>query len=111
MIEQMLFDYLESAYTEGKEMDKDQLLNCYRALGRCGSANVIPFLEEILFKKAWKTFFGIDGSAHRQGAAMALMLMPPEWGAGDILKKASQSPFRAVKQAYKQAEAELNAPW
>ena len=109
--EKLLFDYLESAYTVGKELDKDRLLNCYRTLGRCGSHNVVPFLEEILFKKAWKSFFGIEGSAHRQGAAMALMLMPPDWGAGDLLKKASQSPFRAVKQAYRLAEAELNTPW
>ena len=111
MAEKLLFDYLESAYTEGRELDKDRLLNCYRTLGRCGSRNVIPFLEDILFKKAWKSFFGIEGSAHRQGAVMALMLMPPEWGVADILKKAAQSPFRAVKQAYRQAEAELNASW
>ena len=111
MMEKLLSDYLEAAYAEGKELDKDQLLNCYRALGRCGSQSTVPFLEDILLKKAWKSFFGIEGSAHRLGAAMALMLMPRDWGTADILKKASQSPFRAVRLACKQAEAELNASW
>lgn len=110
MSEKLLHDYLEEVYSEGREMDKDKLLNCYRTLGRCGSRAAIPFLEDILLKKAWKSFFSLESSAHRQGAAMALMLMPPEWGAGETLKKASQSPFRAVRLACKQAEAELTAP-
>jgi hypothetical protein len=107
MAERLMHDYLEDAYSEGKDLDRERLLNCYQTLGRCGSPQAVNFLEDILMKRAWKSLFGLDGSAHRLGAAMALMLMPPEWGTAEILKKASQSTFRSVRQAYKQAEAEF----
>jgi len=107
LAEKLLFDYLEDAYLEGREQNRERLLDCYRALGQCASPDVIPFLEEILMKRAWRSFFGLEASPHRLGAAMALILLPGEWGAGAVLKKAAQSPFRALRQVVQTAEEEL----
>ena len=109
LCEKHLSDYLEDHQTRGKEQDRARLLDCYRALGRCASAEIIPFLETILTRKTWKSFLGLDGSVHRLGAAVALMLLPEGWGAGSIIRRASLSPFRAIRQAVKEAEKEVNA--
>lgn len=103
LAEKVLTDYLSDTYFARKNQDKEQVLNCYRAFGRCASARSIPFLQEILMQKDWKSLLGLDNNWHRLGAALALTLMPPEWGAGDILKEAGQSRHRNIRQACQQA--------
>ncbi len=109
LVEKVLTDYLTDAYLEKKNQEKEHVLNCYRAFGLCASAQSIGFLQDILMKKDWKSLLGLDGHWHRLGAALALMSMPKEWGAGEVLKAAQQSRFRNIRQACQQAEEEYQA--
>lgn len=103
--EKVLLAYLRKAYSQASRQKQDEthLLECYRALGRCALPRAIPFLQNILLKKNWRALLGVEGHCHRRGAALALLLMPAEWNAGPILKKAAQSPFRNVRLACRQA--------
>ncbi|MDR1921967.1 MAG: HEAT repeat domain-containing protein [Candidatus Adiutrix sp.] len=105
--ENILLDYLNSVYTQKKSSGEDRTLTCYRALGQCASPGAIPFLQGILMKKGWKSFFGDEWHCHRLGAAMALMLMPRESGAREVLERASRSSFRAIRQACQEAAEAL----
>ena len=105
--EQLLVNFLSENYTTKEIMDREQTFRCYRALGQCASSRTTSFLSGILFHKDWKSFLGIDGHYHRAGAALALMLMPREWGAGQLLDDAGRSRLRDIRQALKQAEEEL----
>lgn len=107
LVEKILYDYLNDTYFEKKNQTKEHVLNCYWALGNCGSAQSIPFLQDILLKKDWKSLLGFDGHWHRLGAAMALMLMPPEWGGPAILQTARNSRFKNIRQVCQSAEEEL----
>lgn len=107
LVEKILFDYLNDTYYEKKNQAKEHVLNCYWAFGNCASAQSLPFLQDILLKKDWKSLLGLDGHWHRLGAAMALMLMPGEWGGGEILQTARNSRFKNIRQACQTAEEEL----
>lgn len=110
--ERILLDYLTEAYNQqNRGHGKSHLLNCYRALGMCASPASIDFLQDILMRKNWKSFLGLEGNWHGTGAAMALMLIPQEWGVREILQKAAQSHFRNIRQAYEQAQQELPLGW
>lgn len=56
-----------------RQRDPDHILACYRTLGKCGDAAILPFLREVLLEGAWKAIFGIEHSPERIGAALALM--------------------------------------
>jgi len=107
LVEKIVFDYLNDTYYEKKNQAKEHVLNCYWAFGNCASAQSVPFLQEILLKKDWKSLLGFDGHWHRLGAAMALMLMPGEWGGEEILKEAGNSRFKNIRQVCQLAEDEL----
>jgi hypothetical protein len=113
--EKALLDLLQENYTQkaGQPDGKmeERLINCYMALGRCGSQAALPFFSEVLLKKSWKSLVGLEleDNCHRRGAAMALKLMSAQPEAADILQKALKSPFRQVRQSCEQAEAELAA--
>lgn len=106
--EKVLYDYLNDIYNRNLQYKDFHILNCYRALGMCASNQVLPYLKYVLLKKDIVSFFGIENNCHRKGAAIALFLMPPEWGTGEILEKAAQSQFRNIRLAYQQAEEEIN---
>ncbi|SPD76068.1 hypothetical protein PITCH_A800015 [uncultured Desulfobacterium sp.] len=96
--EGLLLKYLEKRqYTIS---DHKHLLACYRALGRCGSSRCINFLQEALFSRAWFLDFG--KSVHRIGAIVALVALGTN-EANELLKKASNSLFPAVRLAYRKA--------
>ncbi|MDY6952721.1 MAG: HEAT repeat domain-containing protein [Thermodesulfobacteriota bacterium] len=100
--EGLLLDYMQQG--QFRQKDREQILACYRALGRCGSPRSVPLLREVLMSRAWMPGFG--RSVHRQGAVMSLI----ELGNGEakeILRRASQSLSPRIRRAYrKAAEAE-----
>gem|GEM_PF-2874881 len=107
--ERALLDYLQENHAwavEGQgDLPEDRLFNCYLALGRCASPASLPFLTDALLQKSWKTFIGLGDNSHRQGAALALMLMRPQAaGAAEALRKAAKSPFRLLRQSVWKAE-------
>ena len=97
-VEALLLDYLEQA--RFKITDHQHLMACYRALGRCGSSDSIPFLRSLLFNRKWILDFG--RSVHRKGAVVALVSLGTE-EAMELLHKASRSLFPSVRIAYRKA--------
>jgi hypothetical protein len=101
--ESYLFNFLRSSYTANRHDDDRQLLECYKLYGMTASPSALPFLEEVLLKKDFKSFLSRQVDQHKIGAALALLSMPPDQGAGDILYKAGRSSTRIVRQAYLEA--------
>ena len=99
--EKLLLDYLRKG--EFTIPDQDHILNCYRALGLCGSPKAIPFLEQVLFKSPWRRI--ANKPIHRQGAVSALMALKTQ-ETRTILSKASRSFSPAVRMAYKRGKEE-----
>lgn len=104
LAEELLLNYLET--NRLKTGNREHILDCYRALGRCAGPGAIPYLEKKLLKQDWKALLGMTNDLHRQGAAMALWLMPKQWHADDILDKAARSFFRGIRQACREGEKE-----
>lgn len=102
--EKALCDFLGDLVAHDRPYDENRLLNCYRTLGLCATAEALPFLENILLKGGLMSKLGQSGGGHRQGAALALMMMPEAWGSAEILKKAAKSPFKAIRLACQAAE-------
>ena len=98
LAEGLLLDYLDKQ--QFQRNDEHHLLACYRALGRCGSARSIPFLRRSLLNGGWIP--GFSKSAHRQGAAIALMALELD-EALNLLDKASRSLFPGVRSACRKA--------
>lgn len=101
--ESLLLDYIKKKVVQNT--DSEHLLNCYRTLGKCGSSASASFLKERLFTKTW--FPSNTKSLHRNGAAIALILLETE-EAKEILKKASKSLFPSVQIAYRKAKKAHN---
>jgi len=68
--EQRLLAYLQNG--ESTIADKDHLVACYRALGCCGSAALLPVLQDILMGGKLGEIFNRQALHHKQGAAIAL---------------------------------------
>jgi HEAT repeat protein len=101
LAEELLLNYLGKGRFQIR--DRQHILDCYRALGQCGSACSVPFLRDSLLKTDWKALLGIGDSLHRQGAALALMGMPDDEAAKEALKSASRSLFAGVRSAFRRA--------
>jgi len=101
VLENMLQKYIKENFDK---KDPTHILACYEALGRCGSANSIPFLKRILLDNGWNKFKGFGKLLHREGAATALVLLDI-WEAKDILLAASKSKFRVIREAFQKAMA------
>ncbi len=114
IIRRMMWDYLEQYKNEETgdlildclEQKKilyrsdDQILNCYKALGRCVTLRAIPFLSKTLLGQGWD--FSSERSLRRQGAALALLELNTE-EAVEILEKASKNLFPTIRSAHKKA--------
>jgi hypothetical protein len=96
--EGLLLDYL--AHKRGKLTNREHLLACYRALGRCGSSRSIPFLRGLLLDGGWIPRFG--RSLDRRGAAVALVALKTK-EAKKIIERASKSLAPSVRLAYRKA--------
>jgi len=101
LAEELLLHYFEK--NRNRLKDKQHIQACYRALGRCGSARSLPFLQNTLLRRDWKAFLGVGNSVHRLGAAVALMAMPKEEAAKAMLESAARSYFSGIRAAYRQA--------
>jgi HEAT repeat protein len=104
LAEELLLNYLEKGRVHIK--DRQHILACYRALGRCGSPRSLPFLRDSLLKQDWKAFLGIGDTLQRQGAALALLGMPDEADVKMALERASRSLFSGVRSSYRRAVEE-----
>ncbi len=94
--EGLLLRYLsEKAYNIP---DRDHIIGCYKALGRCGSLRSVAYLKAALKERPWVDVFSPVQSLHRLGAAMALAeLGMPE--TDKILQQAARSYFPQIKRA------------
>jgi hypothetical protein len=88
-------------YLKGNPGPKDpgHILACYKALGRCGSNISVPFLRRTLLARGWNSFMGSGKLVFREGAAVALALIDTPI-AMDVLRKASQSRFKVIREAF-----------
>lgn len=80
--------------------DDQQILNCFKTLGRCGKQSSVPFLGQTLLGQVWD--FGTERTIRRQGAVLALLELDTQ-EARDILKKASKSLLPSVRSSYQKA--------
>ena len=108
IIRQLYLDYLasrRSQKTEGillgylrskrfRNHNKEHLSACFRTLGKCGTTASIPFLQNALLKGGLISRFRV--SAHRKGAAMALLELGSE-KARQVLLEASRSGFPGIR--------------
>ncbi len=91
--ERLLLDYLKKRKFRGKEYEHQSA--CYRALGKCGSADLVVYLQDILLKGG--LFSRFLASARRKGAAIALMELKTE-KAKQVLVTASRSGFPGIRR-------------
>ena len=94
----LILDYLQQQKILYR--DDQQILNCFKTLGCCGTLSSIPFLGQTLLGQGWD--FSSERSIWRQGAALALLELKTQ-EAKDVLKKASRSLFQSIRSAYQKA--------
>jgi len=90
--ENLLLEYLEQGKL--KRSDDEHVIACFRALGRCGSQDSLPFLKKMLLGRGWLPSF--RKLAYRQGAAFALQSMGTK-EAREVLEEATKSFFPGVR--------------
>ncbi len=98
--EELLLDHIQNR--RFKLTDSQHIQDCYRVLGKCGSSLSLPFLQETLLDRGWKSIVGKDKSLDRQRAALALAYLGTR-EAEEILAKGSRSLFSNVKIACQKA--------
>ncbi len=94
--EALLLDYLEK--TQATQDDREYILQCYKTLGRCGSASSVPLLQQVLLEKKWTGVFSHINDAHKQGAAFALKALAIP-AAEKILREGARSLWPDVRLA------------
>jgi len=94
--EKIILSYLRKLEYKGD--DNKYILDCYEALGKCGSDFSISYLQDTLFKE--KLNILPVRALHRQGACIALNGLSIE-AADGVLKKASKSMMPVIRKAYK----------
>ncbi len=92
--ERLLLDYLRNR--KYRDTDEEHLSACFRALGRCGETEAIPFLRETLMRGGWISRFRV--SALREYAALALTELGTD-KAKQILEEGSQSWFPGIRSS------------
>lgn len=94
--EAFLLKYLdEKAYNIS---ERDHIIGCYQALGRCGSSHSLSFLKAKIEGRPWADIFSLGQSLHRRGAAIALAGLGTP-AAQEILQRAARSLFPQIKRA------------
>ncbi|MGD9077218.1 MAG: HEAT repeat domain-containing protein [Desulfobacteraceae bacterium] len=92
--ERLLLDYLRNR--KYRHTDDEHLSSCFRALGRCGRTQAIPFLRDTLLRGGWISRFRV--SALREYAALALTELGTD-KAMQILEEGSQSWFPGIRSS------------
>jgi len=80
----------------------EHIINCYTALGLCGSAQSLPYLQQVLFGQPWNFLVGIGAGVHRQGAAIALNKLRTR-ASLKLLGEAEYSAFSHIRKAWRKA--------
>ena len=92
--EALLAKYIRDGRFDGPH--SEELIACFKALGKCGTERSLPFLKDTLLKGGWLSKF--RASSLRQGAAIALAQFGTEESLR-VLEEAAKSPFPAVRSA------------
>jgi hypothetical protein len=92
--EALLIEHLKRA--KFSKNNGAELIACFKALGKCGTMDSVPFLRETLLKGSWVSRF--RESTRRRGAAIALAYLKSE-DSRMVLDKASHSRFPGVRNA------------
>ncbi len=92
--EMLLLDYLRNR--KYRNTDDEHLSACFRALGRCGKTEAIPFLRDTLLRGGWISRFRV--SPLREYAALALTELGTD-KAKQILEEGSQSWFPGIRSS------------
>jgi hypothetical protein len=92
--ERLLLDYLRNR--NYRNTDHEHLSACFRALGRCGKTEAIPFLRDTLLRGGWISRFRV--SALREYSALALTELGTD-KAKQILEEGSQSWFPGIRSS------------
>ena len=119
-VRQLFLKYLGSRKSENAETqllvylrekksgkgDHKHLVDCFRALGRCGSSKSEPFLRDTLLGGGWISRF--FSSPAREGAAVALAGLGTKESA-EILKAGCRSRFPGIRRV-SQRSAPVQSP-
>jgi hypothetical protein len=92
--ELLLIEYIKGINPQ--QNGADWLIACFKALGKCGTDQSFPFLEDTLLKGSWLS--RLRDSPRRRGAAIALRYMDTR-SSNEVLEKACQSHFPAIRNA------------
>jgi len=85
-----------------KQHDPRHLIGCYEALGKCGSAESIPFLKKVLFDIRLKNIVHQHTRIDKKGAAIALQRLELS-EAKRLLEKGRNSLFPSIRLSCKYA--------
>ncbi|MGD0277903.1 MAG: HEAT repeat domain-containing protein [Smithella sp.] len=100
--EDLLMQYLQSKKFSAVQIE--HLMECFITLGKCGSLRSVPFLGKILLHRKWLA--GFKKSAHREGAALALVALKiPE--AQQIIEAAGRSFHPGLRRIARKAGKEF----
>ena len=101
--EDFLMQYLQNRKFSAAQ--SEHIMECFRALGKCGSSRSVPFLRKTLLNRKWMA--GLRKSAYREGAALALVALKiPE--ARQVIEKAGRSIRPGLRRIAREAGKELN---
>lgn len=99
--EDLLLNYLRNRKSHSAEAE--HILECFSALGRCGSLRSVPFLRKRLLTRKWLA--GLRKSVQREGALIALIaLRIPE--ARRVIESAGRSLFPGLRRMVRAAARE-----
>jgi hypothetical protein len=101
--EDLLMQYLQNRKFSAAQ--SEHIIECFRALGKCGSSRSVPFLRKTLMNLEWMA--GLGKSAYRKGAALALVALKiPE--AQQVIEKAARSIRPGLRRIAREAGRELS---
>jgi HEAT repeat protein len=101
--EDLLMQYLQNRKFSAAQ--SEHIIECFRALGKCGSSRSVPFLRKTLMNLEWMA--GLRQSAYRKGAALALVALKiPE--AQQVIEKAGRSIRPGLRRIAREAGRELS---
>jgi len=100
--EDLLINYLQNPKLRAAK--DEHIIECFRTLGKCGTARSVAFLRATLFHRKWLA--GFQKSPFREGAALALVeLKLPE--ARETIKTAGRSFYPGLRGIARKAGREL----
>jgi HEAT repeat protein len=100
--ENFLLQYLQNK--KFRDAQSEHIVECFKALGKCGSSKSVPFLSKTLMSMEWMS--GSKTSLYREGAALALAaLQIPE--ARQVMEKAGRSLRPGLRRIAREAEKGL----